>query len=289
MNFEDYTAIPAVNWSRLKLMGKSPKHYRDGYAAASTDSAARRLGRLVHLMVLEPDRVASAVAVWRGPGTRATKAYKEWAASVPDGVEEVTANEYDKASAIAASVRAHPVASVLLAHGMAEVTLSWTERVDDYAVPCKGRVDWLIRSATPEQAAILPGVQPGDPVLVDLKTCGSIAERALARDVARMMYHGQLAHYDAGLLAGGIECAAIVLINVETNDPHDTACDLLPRDAALYGGQLLRSALLARLVECERSGVWPGIAPELRTLELPAWAPGWEHDEDDDIIIIQEG
>jgi len=278
----DYSQIQGVNWSRLKLLSRSPRHYRYGYEEASRDSAARRLGRLTHLLVLEPERAEEQVAVWRGPGTRATKAYKEWAAALPPGVEEVTEAELAAAQGMADAVRAHPVAGVLLAHGEAEVALSWTEDVDGQAVACKGRVDWLVSEATPEQAAVL-GVRPGDVILLDLKTCGSVAAREVARYAASQMTHGQLAHYAAGIAHHvGRAPAGVVMVSVETRAPHDVACDLLPTDEALYGGELLRMSLLRQLVACEAADHWPGVAPAMRTLTLPAWAPGWEHDTDNE-------
>jgi exodeoxyribonuclease VIII len=285
----DYDQIRAVNWSRLKLMQRSPRHYRDGYAEAGKDSAARRLGRLVHLLTLEPELAPIAVAVWRGQGTRASKAYKEWAAALPDGVEEVTESEYDAAAGMADSVRAHPVASVLLSAGEAEVVLHWVEDVDGHPVTCKGRADWLVRSATPEQAAAV-GCEVGAPILLDLKTCGSVDPREVRRYAASQMTHGQMAHYAAGVESMlGRPLGAAVMVSVETRAPHDVACDLMPPDEALYGGSLLRMALLRRLVECERNDEWPGTAPALRRLDLPAWAPGWEHDTDDEAVVIEEG
>ena len=285
MDFETYTRATGVNWSRLKLMARSPRHYRYGYGAASKDSAARRIGRLAHLMVLEPERAAEGIAAWGGPGNRASKAFKEWAATVPSGVEIVTEDEYDRAAAMADAVRAHPVASVLLAHGRAEQSILWTD--SEFGVDCKARLDWLIESCTEEQAELL-GVPTGSVVVVDLKTTGSV-ERT-AKDCARHMYHGQMAHYAAAAEHEiGRPVAAVVIVHVETAEPNDVACDLLPLESSLYGGQLLRRGLMQRLVECERTCEWPGAAPGLRVMELPAWAPGWEFEDEDDNTDSEEG
>ena len=278
-----------MNWSRLKLMQRSPRHYRDGYAEAGKDSAARRLGRVVHMMTLEPALSNLGIEIWTGQGNRSSKAYKEWAAKMAPHVETVMPDEFDVAEKMAESVRAHPVASVLLSAGEAEVVLHWVEDVDGHPVTCKGRADWLIRSATPEQAAAV-GCQPGEAILLDLKTCGSVDPREVRRYAASQMTHGQMSHYAAGVESMlGRPLGAAVMVSVETRAPHDVACDLMPADEALYGGSLLRMALLRRLVECERDDEWPGTAPALRRLDLPAWAPGWEHDTDDEAVVIEEG
>ena len=46
----------------------------------------------------------------------------------------------------------------------------------------------------------------------------------------------------------------------------------LTADDALRIGREKREELLAKVLECERSGKWPGRCPEIVPLELPLWA-----------------
>lgn len=273
MNEKEYRAHPALNWSLLKLLRTSPAAYRAAAtgAAENKDSAARRFGRLVHAMVLEPDAIAGRYAVWAG-GRRGTNAHKEWEAALPEGAEVVTETEWDRASTIAGAVFSHPVASVLLSSGEGEVAIVWAEG----GLAMKAKLDWLIRECTPEQAALV-GCEPGDAIIVDLKTCGDVSARGMERYVAIGAYHGQMAHYAAAVEEGeGLIVGAVVIVAAEEGEPPDVGCYIMPDDGALYAGGLLRAHLLARLAECEAAGTWEGKAPTIQVLDLPSWAAGWE-------------
>jgi hypothetical protein len=50
----DYNAHPAVRWSLLQHMRKSPMHYKHALANASTQTQARTVGSAVHTLVFEP-------------------------------------------------------------------------------------------------------------------------------------------------------------------------------------------------------------------------------------------
>jgi len=58
MNFAEYQAIQAVNFSSLKMMRESPLHYRHALTAIRAESPAMALGSAVHCAVLEPGRFA---------------------------------------------------------------------------------------------------------------------------------------------------------------------------------------------------------------------------------------
>src|SRR5574341_903199 len=66
MTREEYDRIDAVNWTTLKAMRASPKHYRYAAEHATEDTAAMRDGRAVHTAVLEPDRFPLDYAIWAG-------------------------------------------------------------------------------------------------------------------------------------------------------------------------------------------------------------------------------
>ena len=65
MRREEYEAIDAVNWSTLKVLGKSPAHYLQRMAGEeSEDTEARQRGRVLHMAVFEPERFARSVVVY---------------------------------------------------------------------------------------------------------------------------------------------------------------------------------------------------------------------------------
>jgi hypothetical protein len=57
---------------------------------------------------------------------------------------------------------------------------------------------------------------------------------------------------------------------VEAEAPHDVAVYHLDEEQ-IYMARETIAELLTRVAECERTGIWPGIAPEPQPLLLPRW------------------
>ena len=75
MTYDEYSAMPGLRATDLKLIARSPAHYR--WAAdhgGQKDSAPLRFGRLAHTVVLEP-HLAGAIHVFGGD--RRTKAGRD--------------------------------------------------------------------------------------------------------------------------------------------------------------------------------------------------------------------
>lgn len=262
MSFAQYAAIPAVNWSTLKEMARSPLHYRYRLSEARDDTPRMSMGRAVHTSVLEPDRFALEYAVWGGP-RRAGKDYEAFAASNP-GRTILRLEEYERCLAMRDAVRRNRDARKLLRRGKPEVVLRWVDH--ETRLRCKARLDWL----------------GGDGALTDLKTTADIDGRAFGRLAGRMLYHGQLAFYRAGLDALGIADAPVRIIAVEADPPHDVGVFRLP-DEVLDAGRDLVDDLLRKLRRQRRSRRWPGRYHGEQVLELPPWMLT---DSDDELELV---
>ena len=257
--FEDYCAIPAVNWSHLKHMADPdgcPEEYLWHQTHQDEDTEAKALGRAIHVAVLEPDDFPRRYTLWNPKdGTRATNAYKAFAAaSEAAGLEVLLKPDYDKCLAVRDAVHAHPVAAGLLTGGQSEVTITWTDPAT--GLPCKARLDYL---------------RPD--MLVDLKSTVSINNRLFGIKVAKMKHHCQLAHYHNGLgLTADVAAnpGPVKIIAVKQKPPHVVSVVNVPDDA-LYAGEQEVAELLARVRSCTDSGVWPGRYETEQTLELPGW------------------
>jgi len=254
-----YNEISAVNWTRLKRLHVSPAHY--AHDPGDTDTASRGMLRAVHCLVLEPDVFDRDFAICTMRRDKRSKAYQAFLAE-HGGKTILNQREHADASAIADAVRAYPAAARLLDHPDArtEVLLRWECSVTGQA--CKGRADYLLLA--------------GDrATLIDLKTVRSVAPREMGRDAARMLYHGQLAHYaDAvRVMHPEVEHVAQGILAVEGTAPHDVGLYMLD-EAAQYAGQALRDGLMRRLAECRESDDYPGQCPEPAALSLPSWAAG---------------
>jgi exodeoxyribonuclease VIII len=165
-----------------------------------------------------------------------------------DGIEAVTQSDMALALSMAASVRVHPAAAALLAHGKAEQSFWW----DDAAtgLRCKCRPDWYDGTT-----------------VVDLKTTTDASPAGFARSVATFRYHVQASHYLAGL--HGAE--RFVFIAVEKTAPYAVAVYELDA-AAMAAGDELRQRDMRVIADCQAISEWPGYGNTIQPLSLPSWA-----------------
>ena len=254
-----------VNWSTLKHIGQSPKHYRHWLTHQREDSDAMQLGRLVHCAIYEPDRLAERYVqepnFHRGmkDDTARAKGYdggKDAAAKWTlenAGREIVAADLWASATAMAEAVRADPIAGAMVSGGFAEQLVEWTDPVT--GIECRGRVDHV------------------NGRLSDLKTARAVSPRWLAAEFARREYHGQLAFYAEGLALNGIDLAdPPAFIVVENVAPHDVVVLQMAPQEVKAGRDLFRR-YLDTLAWCRETDQWPGVAGgEIIPLGLPAWA-----------------
>lgn len=263
MSFRDYAELPAVNWSTLKAMAKSPLHYQHELLSPRADTPAMRFGRACHTAVLEPDRFPLEWVLYEG--RRAGNAWTEFAAEFASkGI--LTVDEYETALRVRDAVHAHPAAAALLAACTFEQTVEWSD--PGTGIACKARPD-----------AFKPGT------VVDLKTTRTIDARRFARVAYELDYFGQLAFYAEGLaISSGAGAFEPFIIAVESDEPHDVAVFGIEPES-LEAATDMAHDLLERLAECRATGEWPGRYAEAMTLELPPWAL----DDGTDEILILEG
>jgi exodeoxyribonuclease VIII len=255
----EYDAIDRMNFSRLKLLEKSPAHFKWALDHPNTgDTEARMRGRAVALALFEPD-VFEQVAVWRGKSRRGD-AWEYFVRRHP-GDEHLTAEIYDLARAIAKAVRSNPQASNLLKPGTrGEVSILWTHTApaipgwgEPYRFECKGRVDYL------DQLAI-----------VDLKNAIDVSPDGFGRAVATYSWHVQAAFYSDGVEAVTGRALPYFLLAVEPDPPFVAQVYAVPQWVIDLGRDTYRT-WLDRLNICRQTDEWPGYASSQLQLELPRW------------------
>lgn len=257
---EEYDQIQAENWSKLKHLARSPAAYSYRAANPEHDTAARKVGRAVHLAVLEPERFADSVAIWDG-GRRYGK---EWNAfvSANAGKELLKRDEFRQCMALQTAVRSDPVAAPHLMRGAAEQTVLWTDEVT--GIKCKARTDWL------------------NDVLADLKTTRDASPDGFARESWQYRYHTQLAFYSDGLRAAGERERPVLIIAVESAPPYPVVVYRLGEELLQHGREEYRE-LLSRLKGLRELGP-EAFATGYATCELDLALPRWmRHDEDGDL------
>jgi hypothetical protein len=256
VNDAEYRALDAVNYSTLKHIRKSPKHYKHALENPDTSTNYAML-RAIHALVLEPFSFDEAFVVWDG---RRDKRNKDYAAFLEKNVGKDVLNpeELAKATAISEAYRASPFVEGLLAHAGTryEVPMVWTDF--ETGLVCKGKPDIICVRDEGDGLSTL--------VIADLKTFFTTEARQIVRQAHQLGWLLQLAHYTRGAIehfellerfqAGqlAIEWWSIIC---EEEAPHD--CSAFGWTQAEQGrAQAQLSVMLQTLQDCRATDRWPG-------------------------------
>jgi hypothetical protein len=216
------------------------------------------LGHAAHKVVLGagPDLVLVDRDRWDTKEVKANLAEIRSVGAVP-----LKRPDFEMVKAMAAALREHKLAGVLLdpGAGMAEQTLAW--RDEETGVWRRAMPDWLWH---------------GGRVIVDYKTADSASRAAFIKAVARYGYHQQDAWYRDGVAA--LEDPAFLFVVQEVAPPYLVAVYDLDDEALRIGRERNRRAL-ERYRDCTESGLWPGYSTDIETIALPRWAER-QHDEE---------
>lgn len=258
----DPRSIP-VRHSRLKLIGRSPAHYRYGIEHGIEDTLAMRLGRAVHLLLLGgvPKLLVYPGKTRRGKDWDAFKRLYPASSDGEEGYEILTEPEMDTAEAMAAAVRLHPDAMRLL-KGEHELKLEWTLA----GRKCTARLDVA-----------------GDRFVTDLKSAVDAKPERFQQVSLGMGYYSQLAWY----LDGAAQVLAprcfdrAFIVSVESKPPHVvTPYEVTP--AALDFGRRTARLWFEQLLVCEASDTWPGYLDGVGRLDVSM------EDEDLDLLLPED-
>lgn len=245
-----YDQINRLNWSKLRLLEKSPAHFKHGFG---DESDSLKLGTAIHMAILEPERFESTYVVFPGK-VRRGKQWEEFEREqTRAGKLVVSATEYGKALATRNAVHRNKRAMAYLSGGQPEVTLEWEIAGDGFRFECKGRADYI-----------------GD-AIVDLKSTQCASPRAFAASAAKYGYFGQAAWYSDGAALALKQRKPFVIIAVESNAPHVVTVFRVP-EAAIEHGRQQYSRLLGTLDYCQKRNFWGGYTEaEEIDLEVPEW------------------
>lgn len=274
--FSEYRAMPGLNWSILK----HPTALAQRYHATQPDDERDPIYSALHCAILEPDRFPVAYQLADGRRTAARKAEAEAA-----GVVLLTERDMETIERVRAAVEGHAEAAEWLldppgdeGDGANEVSIQWSEPHGGRTWAFKARLDRLIMERVPHPTD--PEDVAWNAYVIDLKAVPRVSPRHVAVEIARKGYHGQLAHYAAGVRAlwpaARVRC---LIIAYESRPPYDVGVFSLPEDGAQWAGENMRAAAIARYVSAHTSGTWPGACPQTVEVELPRWAPGLDSED----------
>lgn len=257
-----------VRRTHLELLRESPALYHHHVVQGHPipETRALRLGRALHVAVLQPHEVGALLRV-EPDVNRRTNAGKEalcaWRRSLPVDAIVLSDEELDAVRSMTKALRADPLAGPLLEReGERELPLRWTDSETD--LPCKVMLDLLFFTRARDRARVL-----------DLKSTSDPTPQAWARSVATFGYHRQDAMYrDATAALTGLPVDFLFLV-VRSTPPYEVVVYDLDDQAVEVGRQQLRAALrdLARRRATDNwRAPWQSTNARPTTLSLPPWA-----------------
>lgn len=269
---EEYHGSFGTSSSQLKkLIEKTPAHLDYDRRHPQESTKNMHLGTAMHTLVLEPENFDKEVAVMPilNLRTNAGKAEKAAFDAENAGKTIITQSQLEQAQAMAAAVKEHPIASILLQDVVTESSVYWWYKSMDpdddtrYKEMLKVRPDALGRSHN---------------VIIDLKSTSDGSYTGFIKAIQNFYYHVSAAMY----LEGVNQCKPLlqemghwcykkfVFICVENVAPYLVSVyELSPEYIEI--GKLHYRRALQRLRDGRESD-WPGFPDEVRVIEPPSWA-----------------
>lgn len=249
---EDYFAIEAASNSGLKLVRRSPAHFK--YKEEKDPTPAMAMGTHIHMALLEPERFASHYVVAAEAVDKRSAYYKGLVKDV--GADRVlTIAEHRKLVGMQdAAYRNKRFAGYMKAQGRNELSVVTTDPVTGVRVKCrfdrKGDSGWAL----------------------DLKKCQDARGNEFARAITNYGYYMQVAFYQAvWFWETGEKCPDFPLAAIEEESPHGVVLHDLDEIALELGRRHFREAL-DTYARCLDSGVWPGYEDESEFTSVTSWA-----------------
>lgn len=260
---KNYFDIDALSNSDLKHFKRSPAHYRWYKDNDQERKDHFDFGNVVHLMVFEPDNIASKVFVFdenarpepeKTFGSKMNRAWKKEQYEANKDKAIVTVHDFDLAKKVVNGIHKNRFASELIMDAKSEFekTFEW----EFNGVKCKSKLDIF----NPAYNA-------------DIKTCVDAGPRQFIRDAWYYDYYRQAAMYNYGSSKNHLK--DFFFIAVEKEPPYGCAVYKCTRDLLEYGFNEYEE-LVDRFRTCKARNVWPGYEilslSESFDLDIPNYA-----------------
>ena len=247
-----YRSHPAANFSSLKTILKSPKHYQLALKQKFEPSIEMTMGTIIHEAVLEGKPYSHTVKP--ADIDLRTKEGKSWR-DKHAGLTILSLAEHATVVRTVEAVRNSTDAQYLLnLCKQREVGI-----VNNYkGVEIKGRLDAYGQD------------EGGKPLIVDFKTTSEADPELWGRKAFGLRYMMQMQYYKSLLsleLGLDVEPAYIWLV-AETNEAADV-CIYQPPPEAIAIGQAQMDHAVETFKKCLETGQWPGYGKGIIQLEVP--------------------
>lgn len=246
----------SVSGAKMLLAPSTPAHFRYAQDNPSPHKDTFDYGTAAHSVVLEGDE--SCLEVIDAPDWRTKKAQEDKAAAYANGKTPLLTKDLAQVRAMAAAIKAHPIANKLFSNGKPEQSAFWQDRAT--GIWRRARFDWL------------PNIDPGRRLIIpDYKTAASAATGKFAKSAADLRYYMQSAWYMDAILEMGLHRdVAFVFVVQEKEAPYVVNVIELDITAVRLGRDMNRRAIEVYDL-CQRTGHWPQYAG-INLTSLPIYA-----------------
>ena len=254
----EYRQWDAMNYSRLKVLAVSVEQFAYDETHPRKASPAMIFGSAVDCMIHTPTLFETEWVVG-GPINektgkcygRDTKAFDAWLQAQPTGLEYISDEDFERATACADAIKAHKRAAELMAAGKPQVCAVWTDK--ETKVLCKGRLDWLTDKAIP-----------------DIKTAEDVEPAGFKRAIYDYGYHIQAALYTDGMAALTGQKRDFIWVVARSQPPHRVKV-YKAGPATLAAGRVAYRRGLYQYQLCKKTGLWVD-SQGIEEIEMTAYA-----------------
>jgi PDDEXK-like domain of unknown function (DUF3799) len=244
--------------ARKLLPPSCPARFQHDRQNPPPPTDAMDLGTAAHKLVLGAGVDIHVIDAedWRLKATREERDAARAAGRLP-----LLKGDYAQVSAMAAAIRAHPVAGAIFTPERGRAEQSLFQQDAETGVWLRVRLDWMFDR----------------PIIADYKTSKSANPLSFAKSVADFGYFVQDAFYRRVYQAVTGEYPKFVFVVQEKEPPYlVTVCEL-DHDSVQSGHALVQHAI-ERYRDCTASGIWPAYTDpgSIELITLPRWARGRE-------------
>lgn len=251
--FNEYRRIPALNSSKLKLLRKSPLHFKTAFELppkppTSIQQKAFDKGKLFDMAVLDNIEIDEMVAI--APRmNKNSKAYKEWLSMIPSNKMIMTRKDLNDVKGMVEAAFKKQRFSEIFNNGNPHRVVIWMD--PETGIWCKAEIDWITN----------------DGIIVDLKSTADASFWFFSRNAHRLGYVNQLAFYLQGVTAvTGIYHSDCLLAAVEKDPPYESMVYKPPFDIILNKIDENTDRMIT-VANCLATDEWPGYIDEIMCLE----------------------
>lgn len=199
---KDYFLNPALNFSVIKELLKTPKHFWEAFENSKEPTKSMELGTAVHCALLESEKFKNEYVAEPGLDRR-TKEYKKWLDENKDKTpyDAIVVGGILKAVS-EASQYSESVKMILENKTTNEESFFFEDR----GLQLKCKIDAFSEK---------------EKTLIDIKTTNDVDPYKFSKQIFDRAYHIQLAHYGFALEKQGINIEKYRIVGISTTEPYD--------------------------------------------------------------------